>query len=342
MCIFGNIDMGVTITQLARELNISHSTVSRVLNGRIKGQVHPEIANRIFTLARERGYAPNPHARCLKTGRSGIIGLVVGGISERYSGCYAQALLNEAEKYGLRLVISTTNYGRERERNCLQDLLHFHVDGVIYPLYFDPTTPLYQELKERRFPLLNIGNEDFSSVYYDYAAAFREMFESFRRRNHRRITLLSWPYDRQNDLFLRLAGEYGFEVDKVEFDSDHRHDGKAFEEVIRRGARALYTNSYVELSGLLDCCGRRGATAPDCGCTYTLPFEYFSDPAVIGAIQVPLKERVENEIELLRLLIEDPAREREVRLLPARFVTHSELEELRRKQCQDPWYKNYC
>ena len=102
---------------------------------------------RDLTLARERGYAPNPHARCLKTGRSGIIGLVVGGISERYSGCYAQALLNEAEKYGLRLVISTTNYGRERERNCLQDLLHFHVDGVIYPLYFDPTTPLYQELK---------------------------------------------------------------------------------------------------------------------------------------------------------------------------------------------------
>ena len=123
--------MGVTITELARELNISHSTVSRVLNGRIKGRVHPEIANRIFALARERGYAPNPHARCLKTGRSGIIGLVVGEISERYSGCYAQALLNEAERYGLRLIISTTNYGRERERKCLEDLLHFHVDGVI-------------------------------------------------------------------------------------------------------------------------------------------------------------------------------------------------------------------
>ena len=130
--------MSVTITELARELNISHSTVSRVLNGRIKGRVHPEIAKRIFALAHERGYTPNPHARCLKTGRSGIIGLVVGGISERYSGCYAQALLNEAEKYGLRLVISTTNYGRERERKCLEDLLHFHVDGVIYPLYFDP------------------------------------------------------------------------------------------------------------------------------------------------------------------------------------------------------------
>ena len=66
--------MSVTITELARELNISHSTVSRVL----KGRGHPEIANRIFALAHERGYTPNPHARCLKTGRSGIIGLVVG------------------------------------------------------------------------------------------------------------------------------------------------------------------------------------------------------------------------------------------------------------------------
>ena len=55
-----------------------------------------------------------------------------------------------------------------------------------------------------------------------------------------------------------------------------------------------------------------------------------------------LRERVENEIELLRLLIEDPARERETRLLPTGFLSRIELEELRRKQCQDSWYKNYC
>ena len=55
--------MSVTITELARELNISHSTVSRVLNGRIKGRVLPEIAIRSFALARERGYVPHPHAR---------------------------------------------------------------------------------------------------------------------------------------------------------------------------------------------------------------------------------------------------------------------------------------
>ncbi|WP_295808607.1 LacI family DNA-binding transcriptional regulator [uncultured Victivallis sp.] len=334
--------MGVTITELARELNISHSTVSRVLNGRIKGRVHPEIANRIFALARERGYAPNPHARCLKTGRSGIIGLVVGEISERYSGCYAQALLNEAERYGLRLIISTTNYGRERERKCLEDLLHFHVDGVIYPLYFDPASPLYQKLKECRFPLLNFGNGDFSSVNYDYTAAFEAMFREFRKRGHARVTLLTWPYDRQAALFQRRAEANGFEVDTMEFDSDNRHDGKALEEVLRRGCSALYTNSYVKLAGLLELYRRRGATAPDCACTYTLPFEYLSDPAVIGMIHAPLRERVENEIGLLRLLIEDSARERKVRLLPTCFLSRPELETLRSKQCQDIWYRNYC
>lgn len=333
--------MGVTITQLARELNISHSTVSRVLNGRIKGTVHPEIAGRIVALARERGYAPNLHARSLKTGRSGIIGLVVGEISERYSGCYAQALLNEAEKHGLRLVISTTNYGQERERDCLEDLLHFNVDGVIYPLHFDSSNRLYQELKKRRFPLLNSGNGDFSSVNYDYTAAFGSMFEAFRRRKHDRITFLTWPYDRQADLFLQTAGKNGFEVETVVFDSDNRHDGKAFEEVVGRGVRAFYTNSYVELAGLLDFCGRNRVVAPDCACTYTLPFEYLADPAVIGVVHVPLRERVENEIEFLRRLIDEPGRPLESLLLPARFISHAELEELRRRQCQDSWYRNY-
>lgn len=239
-------------------------------------------------------------------------------------------------------MISTTNYGRARERKCLEDLLHFHVDGVIYPLYFDPESSYYQELRERRFPLLNFGNGDFSSVNYDYTAAFGRMFQEFRSRGHAGVTLLTWPYDRQAGLFRRMAEENGFEVETVGFDSDNRHDGKAFEELLRRGSRALYTNSYVELAGLLDYCRCRGTAAPDCACTYTLPFEYLSDPAVIGMIHAPLRERVENEIELLRLLIEDPARERETRLLPAGFLSRIELEELRRKQCQDPWYKNYC
>lgn len=337
-----NLRMSVTITELAKELNVSHSTVSRVLNGHAKGFARPEIAERIRELARERGYAPNISARTLKTGKSGIVGLVIGEISERFSGCYAQALLNEAEKYGFRLILSTTNYGQERERKCLEDLLRFHVDGVIYPLFFDPENELYRQLKERAFPLItNPGNHDFSSVGYDYGNAFRAMCMDFLKRGHHKVTLLTWPFDHHAEEFREQAAAVGLEVEELLFQAADRYGDALFVDLIRRGSRAVYTHSFSELRNLLRVCEAEGAPKPDCACTYTLPFEYVADPAVIGAVIAPLRERVEAEIRCLVSQIADSAFTPQNDILACEYHTHAELEILWKRQIQDVWYKNY-
>ena len=59
------------ITQLAAHLSLSKGTVSRILNDP-KAPFAEETRRRVITTAAEMGYRPNPIARALATGRTGL------------------------------------------------------------------------------------------------------------------------------------------------------------------------------------------------------------------------------------------------------------------------------
>ncbi|HQL32504.1 MAG TPA: LacI family DNA-binding transcriptional regulator, partial [Treponemataceae bacterium] len=63
----------ISLKQLARELGLSESTVSKALNGR--RDVSAEVRERVRALADALGYAPDPAARGLATGKRGAIGV---------------------------------------------------------------------------------------------------------------------------------------------------------------------------------------------------------------------------------------------------------------------------
>ncbi|GBC97480.1 HTH-type transcriptional regulator DegA [bacterium HR16] len=67
--------MRVTAKQIAKQLGISPSTVSRVLNGRGGGFISEVTRQRVLDAAREMGYRPHHAARALVTGRTQTIAL---------------------------------------------------------------------------------------------------------------------------------------------------------------------------------------------------------------------------------------------------------------------------
>ncbi len=67
--------MPVTQKDIARELNISHSLVGKVLNGRGNVWASTELCERIRTTARERGYRPNAAAQALVNGRANLVAI---------------------------------------------------------------------------------------------------------------------------------------------------------------------------------------------------------------------------------------------------------------------------
>ena len=59
----------MTLKEIAKQANVSISTVSRVINQKNTKAASPEVQERIWEIVRKSGYTPNATARSLKLGQ---------------------------------------------------------------------------------------------------------------------------------------------------------------------------------------------------------------------------------------------------------------------------------
>lgn len=100
--------MSVTIYDIAKELNISAATVSRVLSHRGESFISEATRSRVLDAAREMGYKPNSMARALVTGKTHNIGLFAADMQERTGPHFArmlEAMEPRARELGYRTIL---------------------------------------------------------------------------------------------------------------------------------------------------------------------------------------------------------------------------------------------
>lgn len=119
----------ITIFDLARELNISKSTVSRVLTGH--PNVHPDTRKRVLDLAEKLDYQRNMIAIQLATQQSRTIGIIIPEILSSYFPYVIAAIQEEARNEGYNVIISQSNESYETEVTNAKVMLDNRVDGVI-------------------------------------------------------------------------------------------------------------------------------------------------------------------------------------------------------------------
>ncbi|WP_226628567.1 LacI family DNA-binding transcriptional regulator [Alloyangia pacifica] len=118
-----------SIKQIAQDIGVSAATVSNALTG--KGRVSKELADRIRARAEALGYRPSSAARALKTGQSGILGLVMPDLTNPLFPRIAQNLSIAAEARGLGILIADSRGSEARQTEALQQLVGRGVDGVV-------------------------------------------------------------------------------------------------------------------------------------------------------------------------------------------------------------------
>lgn len=119
----------VRIRDVAKAAGTAESTVSNALNG--KGHVDPATRERIARVAAELGYVPNGAARGLRTGRAGVLGIMLSGRPE------AGEVANVS--YNLRLAGSASRAAFRRGNaltllpplTTVEDAARLALDGVI-------------------------------------------------------------------------------------------------------------------------------------------------------------------------------------------------------------------
>ena len=124
--------VGVTITEIARLAGVSHSSVSRVLNG-APIRISDKRRRRILELARELNYVPNKTAKALKTGRHGFIAVIAYDITDAFAvECISSLEKHLADTPYRALWMSCAHAGQNKiePENLLKEVAQ-SVDGIV-------------------------------------------------------------------------------------------------------------------------------------------------------------------------------------------------------------------
>lgn len=121
--------MSITTKDLAQLCNVSRTTVHRALHG--TGRINPETKELILKTAKEHGYRPDMLARGLVKGKTYQIGVVILDVDNRYFSQMLNAIEMEARKRGYFVNITLHEQNSDLEREQLQRLVDYHVDGII-------------------------------------------------------------------------------------------------------------------------------------------------------------------------------------------------------------------
>ena len=138
----------ITIHDIARELNISASTVSRALHD------HPRISMATRTavrrVAEKYNYQPNVVATSLRQGRSKTVGVIVPRINRNFFSNVIGGMEEVLASSGYHLMICQTHEKLENEKTALQTLVNARVEAIILSVSMETSQDLHiREIQER-------------------------------------------------------------------------------------------------------------------------------------------------------------------------------------------------
>lgn len=121
-----------TIYDIAKELNITVSTVSRALSG------FPAISDAtkkaVIETAKKLNYSPNRLASALKSGKTHIIGVIVPSVQAHFFASIIHSIEEGLKDSGYRIILYQSNESVENEINGVRTLLEAQVDGIMASL----------------------------------------------------------------------------------------------------------------------------------------------------------------------------------------------------------------
>ena len=194
--------MKITISEIARQADVSKGTVSRVING--KSTVAEQTRKNVLAVMKRLGYEPDPVARELSMRTKHTLGIWVGGGENRLSPYFNlmwRALLKEMRMRATQFIELPEDISHVRTR--FDAVLVFRSDAVDARL---------RQLKDRGVPAVLIGHlEGISCVAPDDLGGGRLAALSLLNLGHRNLMHLTldrdvqWARDRANGFASVLA-----------------------------------------------------------------------------------------------------------------------------------------
>jgi LacI family transcriptional regulator len=145
--------MPTTLLDIAKGLNVSVVTVSKVL--RNKGKISAATRKRVLQRAKELNYQPNWIARSLVTRRTYTIGLLLPDFTHPFFADIAKAVAETVRPHGFHVIIAYFEEDPDLERSEADSLLARQVDGmIIASAQSSDRVDMFDRIRNRRVPFV--------------------------------------------------------------------------------------------------------------------------------------------------------------------------------------------
>lgn len=143
----------MTLKQLAKELNLSFSTVSKAL--RDSHEISSSTKEKVLAKAKELNYQVNPLASSFRKQKTKTIAVIIPEVVNDFFGPVINGIESIAQEKGYHVLIYLTHEDMKKEVAITQLLQNGRVDGIMISLAAQTTDTAHLEvLKEKEIPLV--------------------------------------------------------------------------------------------------------------------------------------------------------------------------------------------
>jgi LacI family transcriptional regulator, repressor for deo operon, udp, cdd, tsx, nupC, and nupG len=255
-----------TITDVARAAGVAPSTVSRSFTR--PGRINAQTREHVLAVAERLGYAPNPAAQALESGRSNTVALLVPDITNPYFAGVIKGAERAAAQASLTLVLGDTQENPTVEAQIVRRLGPA-VDGFVLTASRMPDDALRTVAELNRVVLINRACTGLASVVADYDAGTRQIVAHLASHGHRAFVFLggppeSWSGARRWAGLRTAARDHGLEATRFgPYSPTFAAGPAAADAVLASGATAVVAHNDVLAIGVLNRLSARGVVVPE-------------------------------------------------------------------------------
>jgi len=192
-----------TIKEIARQLNVSVSTVSRALSD------HPRIGlgtrMRVQQLAKELNYEPNAKAISFKQKRTFVIGVILPYIREDFFSEAISGIELAAMEHDYTILFGQSYDDAEKEKKVVEAMKKQRVDGLIISL--SKQTNRYEHLEA-------LEKYDIPIVYFDRVPPFEKAHKVYCNLYKGTVEMVGWLFSRGYKRIALINGPEKLEASK--------------------------------------------------------------------------------------------------------------------------------
>ena len=202
-----------TIIEVAQRAGVSKSTAARALTD--SAEVNAETRDKVRRAAEAVGYERNHLAVGMRSGRSGLFGLVIPDIANPFWAEVARGAQDRVAEKGASLLVFSSDWDHDREASHLRALRQTRVEGAI----INPVSDNVDDFGRFDVPSVLIGSSaerfpDIPSIGSDIRQAARLGLDHLNALGHRAPALIVGPKSRlARARFLRSVYEHCLEHD---------------------------------------------------------------------------------------------------------------------------------